>query len=192
MEIKTLGLGFLIAAVAVVAGAFGGNLFSEPVQVQKVVEKVIEERLGASPGPVRTESCETRNGVEQCFVAMSLLAGTTTPCSLRSPRHATSTLLRSATRFDTGSSSDLVITTAKASTYNATTTNLATTSPTLSANTRGAFVVNNDNPGSVVDHKFVFAPGDYLNVGVRQTGAGGQFVVGLAPTGKCNATFEII
>lgn len=196
MNTKTLGLGFVVALLAVGAGALGGTTFSKPVVVQKIVERVVEERLGASPGPVRFNDCESRNGVEQCFRSSSLVVATTTPCALQSPRHASSTLVRAAIQFTTSTSSEAIIHLAKASGPNSTTTSLG--SRIIAAGYQGALHASTTPSGAVgagaggtsLNNDFVFAAGQWFTVGMQQTGAGGQFVVGLAPVGSCKATFE--
>ena len=198
MNKQNLGLGFVVALLAIGAGALGGVTFSKPVVVQKIVEQVVTERLGASPGPVRTESCETRNGVEQCFTRVTMKQATTTTCAIRSPLNATSTLLRGNALFTTASSAASVIHMAKASTFNATTTSLGTYTILagyqgyVEASTTPSGVTGAGAGADILDADYVFGPGQYFNVGVMHTGAGGMFVAGNLYVGYCQATFEVI
>ena len=162
----------------------------------KIIEKVTEQ-LGAASGPDRSFPCENRNGIEQCFGRQVMRQATTTVCAARSPS-ATSTLVRGSAIFTTSTSSASIVHMAKALTFNSTTTSLGTFP--LLANQQGAFtasttpsgVAGAGEGGDPLDNDFIFGPNQYFVVGVQQTGAGGMYVVGFAPVGTCNATFEIL
>lgn len=107
---KKLGLGLVVVAIIAISGVFlpsnGGS--------------VIERIVGASPGPARTEKCESTNGVTKCWERQKLYTATTTPCNIKT-RGATSTLVFSSIDITTSSSTATTWTLATSTVPNATT-----------------------------------------------------------------------
>lgn len=79
-------VGMIVIAIIAIIGMFlpRGNT---------VVERVTE-KLGIAAGPESTNNYQCYSGVCTYYARSTLKAATTTPCALRSPTHATSTLSR--------------------------------------------------------------------------------------------------
>lgn len=162
----------VIAAVVVVIGSFflpKGN--------------TIVQQLGATPGADFNFPCETHNGIQRCFTAVSMVAATTSVCSIKSPS-ATSTLMANVVTMSVSSSTASLVTIAKGTNTNATTTTLGN-AVSVSANAQ-ATIVASTTLANFLANDFVFAPNTYFNVGF--SGGAGTF----SPTGRCQATFESI
>jgi len=87
MELKHI---LVSLGISVLVVALGLSLFtSEP----SIVERVIE-RIGASPGPDRFNSRECINEVCTNYVRSQMVLATTTPCALRGPLNASSTIIK--------------------------------------------------------------------------------------------------
>lgn len=145
----------------------------------------VVENFGAAAGPERTNECESRNGVEQCFKRSSLNISTTTVCAIRAPIHSTSTLDSASIKLTSnGAAAATVITIAKASTAFATTTSLG--KGNLAAGAQGTIIATT-TPLDATDEDKTFAPGQYVVFGM-QGGQPGTF----SPVGSCQATFEVM
>src|SRR3990167_3636128 len=113
--------------VAVVAVALGLSFFaSEPLVVEKVVERVVE-RLGGFPGPDIDSNYLSVNGVTTHYRSMDFQTGTTTVCSFEIPFFdiASSTLVAAGARIDALSTTTGAFKIAKGLGQNSTTTTLA-------------------------------------------------------------------
>lgn len=164
-----------IAALVLAALALGAVLFLGP-------EPVVETPLGAVSGPDSSFPCESHNGVTRCFATMGMRVGTTTTCSLKSP-NASSTLVTSQARFIIASSSAALVEMGRASDNGATTTLLARQNFAAGA---GGSLIATTSATALTDG--IVAPNSFINV--RITGAGGA-TAATAPTGVCQATFEV-
>ncbi len=131
--------------------------------------------------------------VETFQAGLGFTAATTTVCAIQSPP-ATSTLRIAAASFGVSSTTNSVVTIAKAASAFATTTRLAF--GTISANAQGTIVAiatSTDATGntSSTDPFFVFGPNQWLVVGMAdgtpEAGAGT-----FSPTGRCSASWMMI
>ena len=164
-----------------VVGAVAVAVFALLVAVLRP-PSVIQEMVGASPGPDRFNQCESRDGITQCFTRKALNTATTTACSIKSPT-ATSTLVLSSIKFTTGSTTAAQITIAQGAVPSATTTSLGI--HTLAANAEGVFLAST-SPAFLANPVHIFGPNRWLNISM--TGGVGTF----SPVGVCQATFEVI
>ena len=174
----------LVAGLVALLVAGGLALFAKG-PTERVIERVIE-RLGVSPGPDRFNSCESRDGVKQCFTRVALNAASTTACAIRSPE-GTSTLIGFVARFSIASTTAKDVIIAKNSTnagvvndQNASTTVLGR--GTIGASAAGTVMAST----SEVTGNNILAPLSYVNISLLG-GAGTD-----SPTGFCQATFEEI
>jgi len=146
--------------------------------------KVPQAPLGAVTGPDSFFPCETHNGVMTCFAKAQATLGTTTPCVLKSP-NATSTLRMGLANFRPASTSASIVTVAKSSSYNATTTLI--TSGVLAGSAFGTVVATSTGG---LDSLSTFAPNTYFVVGVQ--GGQGAITFGGTGAGSCQAVWEVI
>ena len=158
--------------------------------VKEVVNSGLAERLvGAIPGPDLLNPWFSVNGVAVFPVSASLTTASTTLCRIRNPVGATSTLISASVTFTTASSAALQIGIARTtnSLSYATTTAIGTdfrivggVNPTVVASTSPT--------GSAI----VFDPTDYLVINAIAPDQYRTLITsatGLAPVGRCKATF---
>lgn len=132
-----------------------------------------------------TGSTATYNGTVVTYPRnAALTTSTTTVCALQSNTTATSTLDIASLQLDTSSTSASIVTFARASTPYATTTFLGSAS--VAANAKADIAVNATTTGSSIASNFIFAPGQYLVIGMQ--GGTGTF----SPTGDCSAEFRSV
>lgn len=132
--------------------------------------------VGAVSGPDRYFSCESRNGVTQCFTRTGLNTGTTTPLAIKSPAATSTLMLGSGCHFEVSSTTAKAVRFAKATTPNATTTFLF--GANIAASAKGSITA------TTTTDSFQFAPNTWLTMSM----IGGT---GLdSPSGVCQATFE--
>ena len=179
---KKLGLWILLIVVAIIAiGASQSNKNSavEPQSPAPVV--------GARPGDETTSECNIRNGVTQCSYRRPLTTASTTPCAIRAPIFASSTLIANTGTLQTIVSSSTASTwvVAKSATAFATTTQLKSFS--LGSAVNAYFVVNATTTDTVL--ATVFGPGEYLTWS-RQGAI--QEADTTKWTGSCQATFQTL
>lgn len=163
-----------------------------PLDTKALLERVselVESRLGAFPGPDINSPYLSVNGVEKWYNTKSLNTATTTPCAIRSPLSATSTLAAASLRISTGTTTETAWTAARATTAFATTSVL--TEYTLVSGVQGVMVATTSPTHTSVgkvDADNVFGPGQWLVWGVKN-------IANLTTDkllGTCTATFEKI
>lgn len=170
---KNLGVALVVILVIATAGAYLYPKAQQP--------------LGAQSESVTDGSCYNYMGVQVCPNYATMKIATTTVCALRSPS-ATSTLLFGSAKFKIASSSATIVTLAKSSSPSASTTLLA--SSALGAGAQGTIITMATSTNLGLDSHEVFAPNTYFNVSVQAGDIGGM--TGLAASGSCNATFEVL
>ena len=149
-----------------------------------VIERVVEEGVGAVVGPDRYSPCESTNGITRCFTRRSLATATTTVCAIQSPAFASSTLVAGGVKFNTSSTTATIVEIARSATAFATTTSI--TRAALAANATPFVVASTSAVTELESPAWVFDPGQWLVVSMQ--GGAGTF----SPTGFCQATFEVI
>lgn len=219
-NLKTYGVGALVALVV----ALGASYLVKPdvpkqekVNVEKIINQIQEKmNLGAFPGQDFLVDYLNFNGIEKNFRRQTLRTATSTICSLRAPRNATSTLAFAQIHVHNATATALVLEVAKASGGFATTTTLVRGSDingqlfALGAQARNSirfaeatYATSTPNApttvlvtASTLNPDFEFAPGDFLNV--RVGGAAGDVDFGgnnavtyrnYSPVGSCSAEF---
>lgn len=130
-----------------------------------------QNNLGAVSGPDMPFSYLSWGGVEEYRLRQKMVTSTTTPCAIQSPA-ATSTLHFAYVDMDTSTSSNSIVTIAKAASAFATTTGITTRAVT--ANTQ-AFIAASSS--------IVFEPSQWLVVGMQ--GNAGNY----SPAGDCLASW---
>lgn len=178
MNMKNSILTALVVLALVVVGVVSSK--------GKTVEKIVEKQTGALTGPdipspylsfgdVKVYAASTRN----------LIQGSSTVCALQAPA-ATSTLRSAGIRFDLATTSAVIVDLAKDTTQYSTTTKIGTTY-NIAASKQATIIAS--STGSVAGDATIFAPNNWFVV--RMVGA----TVGAtlnAPTGVCNATWEVL
>ena len=151
-----------------------------------VVERIVDNTLGAVAGPTSTFDCEEHNGIRTCFTKRALTLATTTPCAIKSP-NATSTLTHNSLRVSVATSTAVVWTVAKSATAFATTTRLNLV--TLASGEQGTLVGTTTALGVniVTDDIATFAPNTYV-----VWGGAGYVPAGSFLGGSCQAEFKVI
>ncbi len=162
-----------ISLAIALAVLFGGLYVTKPTTV--ITKYLPNDNVGAVSGPDIFSTYLKVNGVNIAYRKNAMVAATTTPCAVRSPTAATSTLLSAQVDFTTSSTSAAIIHIAKAATFTATTTLIQQFN--TSANTAATF--------GTASSTLVFSPGEYLVVGMSVAGSNNTF----SPTGTCSATF---
>ena len=189
MNNKIIGTIAIVALVLGVVGLFGGDT---------EIIKEIREKVGAMPGPDLYVPYLGVNDVRTYPVSQKMTQGTTTPCALRSPTNATSTLTFASAEFTTSSTSATAWSWFKSATMTATTT---AWSPvySITATNKGSAIAsstNLDNSNSITETGYAFAPGEFLvlNVNGGDEGEidGTTNAVGFKPVGNCVGTFQEI
>lgn len=143
----------LLLAVAAVAGVF---LF-RPTNTQ-VVERVVQEKLGAFPGPEINFPYLSVNGVEKFYFSSKLNQASTTLCSFKLPS-ATTTIDNLVGTITTATSSALYLEWGVSKLPDATTTKLSYT--TLAANVKTTIVASTTLQDGVND-PYILPPNQYL------------------------------
>lgn len=140
--------------------------------------------LGSVTGPDLYSPYFNVNGVSTFYESKGLSQATTTVCSIRSPRNATSTLLSGGVRFRVASSSNaVVVDLARSVDGFASTTKIGTTY-TVGAGAQATIIAS--STGSVAGDATIFPPGTYFVAKMDN----GFAATNNAPTGVCHATFE--
>jgi hypothetical protein len=179
---KTFVIG-VVAVLGVVLGLIG--LPSNDVNtIKQVATEVVKQNLGNASSPSVVDGCQEINGVTKCYRSVKMATATTTVCSLRSPRQATSTLVSFTANFN-------VATTGASSVYIAKAVSDPTASTTaltkiLAFAATQAFPVVIGEAGDLVGQYdgsvatttkntslLTFAPGHLLNVSVQGSDSGG-------------------
>lgn len=136
------------------------------------------QSYGALAGPDIPSPYLRWGGVATYNVGTALTQNASSTCNLQAPA-ATSTLVAAAIRFDTSSSSAMIVEIGRANGAMATTTLLGTTY-NIAAGAQ-AFVLASTSPAA--GDKTVFSPGQWLNFKIPGS-------VGNLPLGTCVATFQ--
>ena len=155
------------------------------IDVEEIARQVQDKLLsfGSASSPSVINGCMAVEGVERCYNQKKLVAtATSTPCSIQSPKHATSSLQSSALRIGTGTSTAAAIWTSKGTTAFATSSQIGV-AYTVASGAQATVVASTSATGIAAA---LFAPGEWLIY--TSAGNAGGFVFG----GQCNATFEII
>lgn len=190
MKTQNLALGFGVVVIGVIAGAFGGSMFSDEVAVdyrkvnQMINEAVGELKLGANPGPDSGFDYWGVGGVREHRAALPLRSGSTTVCTITAPT-ATSTLAFASLNLRTGTATAVAVDIVKgggAGQTASSTSRFTTASYVLAANTVTSIVASSTGLGAALD---TFNPRQTLNFIMNNGSGAGQ----LAPTGECRATF---
>lgn len=138
----------------------------------------------ALTGPNSTGATGYANGnVQIQAVRQSIVAATTTPCTMQNPLNATSTLLDAYMNVTTGTSTAVQFVIATSSLQNATTSVVST--QTLGAGLMGTLMVGES--ASTTGLGIIVPPTGYVTFGVAlNSGSGGLATVG----GTCGAVFQ--
>ncbi len=149
---------------------------------------------GAVVPNVIEEDRSSMGTVGVTYRGQSIRQATSTICSLRSPRFATSTLTYAVVRIDLASSSATTIVFGKSTDRFATTTPIGNPYA-VAANAQAVVIASSSQQlpeGLVRNEDSIFAPGDFLNIAI----VGGDNEVdtthvaaGLVPLGSCKAIF---
>lgn len=167
---------YLVTTAIAVAVFAVGYLIVPPVQ------NIVNQQPGAATGPDSFFDCETHNGVQRCFYRMAMTTGTTTPCAFKM-QGATSTLVIAQARLNVATATAATVTIAKSTSFNATTTLLA--SGLLAAGAQGTVVATTTGG---VDTASVIAPNNYIVFGI--SGGQGGITLSSANSGVCLATTD--
>lgn len=162
----------------------GIGLVAALVVVMFVPRQVVNQvsQLGAVSSPNINSPYFSFGGVRYWGAhTESLNQATTTVCALQSPA-ATSTLQYGGLTITYATSSAVVLRLSKASTYNSTTTSLA--SSPLAAGARGTIIASSTGLGVNLDGTNVFSPNQWFIGSIE----GGQIGVA-SPTGICQAVW---
>jgi len=143
---------------------------------------VIQQVVGAVSGPDISSPYISVNGVETWYATQRMTKSTTTPCALRSPIDATSTLLHAIVDFRTSSTTAMTVTLARATTAFGTTTLLNTFTST--ANMGDTIVASTTGTES----EDQFPPGTYFTVGLAGNGSPTNT---FTPVGSCSAEWRV-
>ena len=144
------------AGVAVLVVVLGFSFFApEP--------NIVVQDLGSASSPSVNGGCMDVNGVTTCYASMKANTASTTPCALRAPTMATSTLVAGSYRVASTSATATYVEIGKSVTAFATTTSLGTTN--IAANVQ-ATINATTTPTAMNDDKTVFTPGAYFVVKV--------------------------
>ncbi len=180
MSLKYVGLAValvLVLALGMTYPKSGGTV------VERVVDRVTES-VGGAAGADRYFDTFNENGVGMAYAQVAMVSATSTPCAIKAPTSATSTLMGATIEFRTASTSAATNVTIAKSAGNPTATTTiignqfsiaAAKKATISASTSPA-----SNPGSVI-----FAPGEVLVIGVDGTAP-----LQMNAVGSCNAIFR--
>lgn len=149
----------LLSALALLVGlaALVGVFFFRPTNT-KVVERVIQEKLGAFPGPEINFPYLSVNGVEKFFYSSKLNQSSTTLCSFKLPS-ATTTIDNALANITTATSAALYLEWGVSKLPDATTTKLSYTS--LGANAKATIVASTTLQDGVND-PYILPPDQYL------------------------------
>ena len=186
----------LLAVAVVVTGL--GITFPRPLPTQ-IIEKITQQ-FGSTGTDV--SGCFTINGVTTCAQRMVLSTATTTPCRLRSPLNASSTLIGGGVQFAIASTTQaLQVSVARSNNEFSTTSGSIAFRPlatsTISADTTGNNIdfmatntrpTANENLTALIANDRVFGPGEFIVVGL----AGGQHPTPARPTGFCQAEWQVL
>jgi hypothetical protein len=190
----------LSAVVALVVAGVVVTIFQPEVSVP-----IIERPIGSASSPSVIDGCTTVEGVTKCYRAQKMATATTTVCSLRAPRNATSTLVSFTANFNLATTSASSVYIAKAvSDSTASTTALtrilafgATQAFPVVVGAAGDLVGQYDGTLATTTKNtspLIFAPGHFLNVSVQGTDSGGtDRLAGLQTSrGNCYAEFLLV
>lgn len=167
------------AGVAVLVVVLGFTFFAPRPQ---------EQPVGSASSVSVVGNCTETNGVTQCYSKQSFGAATTTVCNIKSPS-ATSTLRIGSARFLLATTSAVLVTLARATTPNATTTFLG--SAALAAGAQGMVMASSTQLTDLDPANLTFPPNTYFNVGVQ--GGTGTGALTYSPTGYgCTTVFQVI
>lgn len=180
----------LIVSAVVAVLVSGAVVYFFYPSVKSAVADAVEQikTFGSASSPSVVGGCMDINGVTRCYASQTQFnSASSTLCSLRSPRVASSSVLVSATySVRTGTSTAIVYNFGKSSTPSATTTVLGNPILEAAAAVSGQ-VVATSTGASMLDWKFT--DGQYLNLKI-----GGDIGSGLSNSlkGNCSATWEVI
>lgn len=176
---------FIIGLIAVVALGVSFMSYTKEVSAPVAPVPVVQEEkesTGALSGPDISSPSLNINGVKFEYRSQAFAKATTTVCSFKTPA-ATSTLVSGYVSYAT--STDTILTVAKATSRQATTTLIR--SETVTADGIVAFPTSSTTVSAVVDQNRTFAPNTFLNVGI----AGLSNVASSTLSGYCQAAFIV-
>lgn len=186
----------VVLSVAVVIAIAGSYMFPQ-------VQRIVERQIGSVSSPDIQSDYLTVNGLRTESRSLAFGVGTTTPCVVRAPIDATSTLAYASLSITNASSTATTWAVGKdiATTYangEAATTTVLTQFPALASGAFGTMVASTSPSNTVaaagggapgIDTRVTFAPGEYLVWSVA-----GLTHTGLSATemgGICKAEFRV-
>ncbi len=184
MTLRHLQFPALVAAVFVLF--FSVVLHASAVSDRTRIEnpRDFEEDVVFQDFVILQSTVSTNAGTTTYTRDTTLNAASTTPCQIQAPTSASSTLDRSTLTLTVSSTTASIVTFAKGAGPTATTSFLGAAS--VAANAKATMVVTSTSTSAGVASGFVFAPGEYLVIGMA--GGTGTF----SPTGVCTASFTTI
>lgn len=204
-NIKTYGVGALVALVVALGVSY--SVKSDNVDIDSIVDRAvtkIQETLGAVPGfDFLTEELNF-NGVKYFPRRQPLATATSTICSIRSPRSATTTLDSLRIHVHNATATALVLEVGRSTTGYSTTTSLMGQIARVFSLGAQSHNTYNFIASTTVDSEsyfqtnpvWEFAPGTYLNVRVGGAAGDADLVTNNAvtyrnysPKGGCSAEF---
>lgn len=151
-------------AVAVLALVLSFAAFSQPGQVERVVEKVV----GSASSPSVVGGCMDINGVTECHYRQAMKRASTT-CAFKAPANASSTLMYATAFFTESAAGAYSLEWGKA--FNsafATTTSLGNLNTAVAAN--GDYVFSaSTTPTTQIDPAQAIASTDWVNLKLGST-----------------------
>lgn len=169
------GKKLLIIAAAIALVISGGMTFvfgSDSVDegsIRALIANEVEnlkDLVGALTGPDISSPYLNWGGVKTYQARQSLSTATSTPCNIQSPA-ATSTLIYTALRVTTSTSTATTWTIAKAASSNATTTVIGRDAISLGSGALGTMFFVGSSTGLSIDSAETFAPSQYLVWGAK-------------------------